>query len=179
MKYVLILVACCFALSSKGQDYFEYQRIFNRIDEDLLKENYPAAIQRLDSVYTTYDFIYARHCIKALQICCVAKDSLRADKFLAKCFRQGIPLWIIRTNELTSRSLTYSLTSHTVKAYDSLRAAHRLSINLDLARQIDTLIEIDQSRTDKVNNAFFLSASPGIMPAGDTITPNNLKKYVN
>jgi hypothetical protein len=82
---------------SFGQDYIEYHRTFHRIDEDVLARNYPLAIDRLDSIYANYDFIYAKHCFKALQICITANDSIKADKWLTKSFQQGIPLWMIRT----------------------------------------------------------------------------------
>lgn len=48
---------------SFGQDYIEYQRTFNRIDEDVISQNYNLAIKRLDSIYTNFEFIYAKHCI--------------------------------------------------------------------------------------------------------------------
>jgi hypothetical protein len=155
MKCLILQITLGFFMLAHGQDYFEYQRVFNRIDEDVLKEKYSVAIQRLDSIYTQYHFIYARHCIKALQVCCKANDSVRANKFLAKCFRQGVPLWVIRVNELTRRSLHYTSTQNTIRAYDSLRAVYKSSINKDVARQIDSLLERDQRLTDKVNSALF------------------------
>jgi hypothetical protein len=155
MKCFILQITLCFSPWVHAQDYFEYQRVFNRIDGDILNEKYDNAIQRLDSIYDRYEFIYAKHCIKALQICCKADDSIRADKFLEKCFRQGVPLWLIRVNDLTSKTLKYSTTRHTFRAYDSLRAVYTSSINQELARQIDSLIEIDQGLTNKVNNAFF------------------------
>lgn len=151
------LFALFLALPSLGgQNYIDYQRIFNRIDEDVLSAKYTLALQRLDSIYSTYDFIYARHCIKALQICCKANDSNRAALFLAKCFRQGVPMWVVRNHELMRRSLHYSTTKHIVTGYDSLHEAYKASINLVLARQVDSLFEIDQRRTRRVNDGFIL-----------------------
>ncbi len=139
-----------------GQDYIEYQRTFNRIDEDVLSRNYTLATKRLDSIYSNYDFIYAKHCFKALQICITAEDSIQADKWLGKCFKQGIPIWMIRTNELTKKSLTYSTTQNTLNNFDSLHGIYKASINTNLQKRIDSLLTIDQKFTRKVNDGFVL-----------------------
>jgi hypothetical protein len=139
-----------------GQDYITYHRTFNRIDEDVLSQNYSVAIERLDSIYSNYDFIYAKHCIKALQICVTTNDSINADKWLAKCFKQGIPLWIIRTNDLTNKSLTYFTTQKTLNNFDSLYSNYRSSVDINLREKIDSLLTIDQKYTRKVNDGFVL-----------------------
>lgn len=139
-----------------GQDYIEYHRFFNRIDEDVLSENYNLAMERLDSIYGAYEFIYAKHCIKALQICITANDSINADKWLEKCFKQGIPMWIIRTNEITNKSLTYSTTQKTLHNFDSLHSIYKASIDTNLREKIDRLLTIDQKYTRKVNDGFVL-----------------------
>jgi hypothetical protein len=141
---------------SFGQDYIEYQRTFNRIDEDVLTQNYTLAIERLDSIYSSYEFIYAKHCIKALQICITANDSVHADKWLEKCFIQGIPLWIIRTNDITKQSLKYSTTQKTLSVYDSLHSVYKSSIDTNLLEKLDSLLTIDQKYTRKVNDGFVL-----------------------
>jgi hypothetical protein len=44
-----------------GQNYLEYQRIMNRVDEDLFAEDNSLALARLDSVFCQFDFIFAKH----------------------------------------------------------------------------------------------------------------------
>ena len=55
INYFLLLLN----FNSFGQDYIEYQKIINRIDEDLLSKNYHSAIKRFDSLYSNFDFIYS------------------------------------------------------------------------------------------------------------------------
>lgn len=153
---IFLLILSAISLCSFGQNYIYYHQTFNRVDEDVLSENYNLALLRLDSIYTNYDFIYAQHCMKSLQICCFINDSIRADKWLAKSFKQGIPKWIIRTNELTKRSLYYSTTKETIQVFDSLHSVYKSSINLNIANQIDSLFDIDQKYTQRVNDGFFL-----------------------
>ena len=157
MKRLKIWILLLFLTSQLfGQDYIEYHRTFNRIDEDVLSQNYTVTIERLDSIYSKYDFIYAKHCMKALQICITANDSIKADKWLEKCFKQGIPVWIIRTNEITNKSLTYLTTEKTLNNFDSLHSIYKASIDTNLLKKIDSLLIIDQKYTKKVNDGFGL-----------------------
>lgn len=153
---IFLLILSAISLCSFGQNYIYYHQTFNRVDEDVLSENYNLALLRLDSIYTNYDFIYAQHCFKSLQICCYVDDSIRANKWLNKCFTQGISIWFIRSSELTKKSLAYSTTMETIQDFDSLYSIYKASINLNLANQIDSLFEIDQKYTQKVNDGFIL-----------------------
>lgn len=145
-------------LSSKvfGQDYIQYQKTFNRIDDDLTGQNYPLALDRLDSIEAGYKFVYGKHCVKALQICVLAKDTAKAGRWLAKCFTQGIPLWMIRSNALTRPSLAFPNTRNTIKLYDSLRQLYKNALDTNLLNRIDSLLAIDQKFTRKVNDGFVL-----------------------
>ncbi len=139
-----------------GQNYIEYHRIFNRIDDDVLTENLSLASQRLDSVYEAYDFIYAKHCIKALQIYVTLKDSVKSDLWLAKCFKQGIPIWIIRSNKITNEALRYSNTHNTILNFDSLNLIYKTRINIHVSELLDSLIKIDSKLTRNLNDGFIL-----------------------
>ncbi|MFO7723250.1 MAG: hypothetical protein R6V49_08525 [Bacteroidales bacterium] len=157
MKQLKIWLLLLFLYSQAfGQNYIDYHRTFHRIDEDVLAQNYPLAVNRLDSIYANYDFIFAKHCLKALQICITANDTINADKWLAKSFKQGIPLWMIRTNEITRKSLTYPTTQKTFNNFDSLHSIYKASIDTSLSKKIDSLLTIDQQYTRKVNDGFVL-----------------------
>jgi hypothetical protein len=156
MKFQLIIFLLLLNFNSFGQDYIEYQKIINRIDEDLLSKNYHSAIKRFDSLHSNFDFIYSRHCFKALQICSVLEDSINGGKWLEKSFLQGVPIWMVRTNNLTKQIFNYSTIQTTIQQYDSLHSIYDNSINHSLRNKIDSLYEIDQHYTKKVNNGFIL-----------------------
>jgi hypothetical protein len=156
IKFRLVVFSIFLASIVTAQDYVEYHKTINRIDEDIVNNEYALAIERLDTLYENYDFIYARHCFKALQICCVSQDSTSADKWLAKAFIQGVPIWMVRSNDLTKNVCNYSTTQSTIKQYDSLRNIYNNSISHDLRNKIDSLFEIDQKHTRKVNDGFIL-----------------------
>jgi len=156
MKSLLIFLLALLCINSFGQNYFEYQKTFNRIDNDVLANDLKLATKRLDTIYNSYNFVFAMHCIKGLQICCLQNDSINADKWLRKSFKQGVPLWMIRNNEITSKVFNYYQTINTLKLYDSLNTIYKVSVNHSIARTIDSLYEIDQRFTNKVNNGFVL-----------------------
>jgi hypothetical protein len=155
-KFPLALILFSFFNQIFGQNYIEYHRTFNRIDEDIIIHDYDKAINRLDSIYSFYEFVYAKHCVKALQICVEAKDSLKADLWLNKCFKQGVPLWLIKTNKITQKSLALTTTINTVMQFDSLHGIYLSSIDTILKKQIDSILLIDQRYTRRVNEGFIL-----------------------
>lgn len=154
--FICLAFHSSFAQQVVAEDYFAYQQIVHRIDGDILVKNYPVAIQRFDSLYENYDFIYAKHCLKALQICSVSADSVHALKWLEKCMKQGVPLWMLQKNELTKLAFNFSESHQLVDQYDSLRIIYQNSIRQDIRTTIDSLYELDQKYTQKVNDGFIL-----------------------
>jgi hypothetical protein len=63
---------------------------------------------------------------------------------------------MIRNNELTKNLFTFSTTQTTIEQYDSLRNIYNNSINHALRHKIDSLFQIDQQYTEKVNDGFIL-----------------------
>lgn len=158
MRRLLILyILLCMPVQLFSQNYIDYHRIFNRVDEDVLEKEYMSAAARLDTIYNNYDFIYAKHCTKALQIACMSEDSIRAMKWLQKAFMHGVPLWMIHANDITRKVLTYNNAHQVLLQYDSLRVIYYASIDTVLAVRINMLISEDQRLTEKVNNGFILS----------------------
>lgn len=155
MRSLLLAALLTITNAVRAQNYIDYQRIFNRVDEDLFSDRLPMARQRLDTVYESYRFIFARHCMKALQIACTLEDPALVNRWLEKSFLQGIPLWVIRYDETARKCLSYAATRQTLCRYDSLRAIYKAAINEPLARQIDSLMKIDYQYTQKVNNGFW------------------------
>jgi hypothetical protein len=156
MKRQLLFLIIFFACNTHAQDYVAYHRVINRIDQDIVNNDYNTAIARFDSLYESVDFVFASHCFKALQLSCASKDSIHACKWLEKSFLQGVPLWMIRSNDLTKLVLNYASADPIIKHYDSLQHIYNISVNAGLRNRIDSLFEIDQQFTRKVNDGFFL-----------------------
>lgn len=156
MRIVFIILTLICATQTNAQNYIDYHRINNRVDECIVRRDYKTAAIKLDSLYDGYSFMYARHCFKALQIACVLNDTADVYKWLTKCFLQGVPLWRVRANAITVKAQNYPCSSAIINSYDSLYKIYLSRINLPLAHTIDKMFDYDQKLTDKVNNGFFL-----------------------
>lgn len=153
IKIVLSCIALFFVLSVVAQDYIKYQQHFNEVDILARKKEWLKALKILDDVDKDYTFVFARHCMKSLQICCANNDSLRAGRWLTRCILSGIPGWVIRQNGITERTLYYTTTQHVWTVYDSLRNVYKRNIDTALAERIQELMEKDMRFTNKVNNS--------------------------
>lgn len=151
---ILALLICCY--TTFAQDYFAYQHICNRADDDIQSGNLHSAAMRYDSLYNSYKFIYGFHCFKALQVASKLQNEAHTSKWLTKCITQGIPLWMVRANDITNPIFTYNYTQPILQSYDSLHRVHLSNIDTILANRMWAIILKDQRRTNKVNNGFFL-----------------------
>ncbi|RZL26066.1 MAG: hypothetical protein EOO96_22855 [Pedobacter sp.] len=129
---ILIIPLLSLFYSVNAQDYYRYQRLINAIDENIISNDLKSALAKTDTIYKDYDFIYARHCIKALQISCELNDSLKAEIWLKKAFLQGVPKWIIYHNEITKKATTYENTQQVLADYDVLNQQHLSKLNSKL-----------------------------------------------
>lgn len=156
LRILLSLLCCGLALPAAGQSYILYQQYFNRADNDIVAGDFRTALQRLDTVGRQYAFIYARHCIKGLQLAVRSNDSARARYWLERAFLQGVPPWIIRRNSITRQALGWPSVGLVLTRYDSLHALHTRRIDTGLAHRIDALMRRDVRYTRRVNEGFFL-----------------------
>lgn len=156
LRFLILLTMLPVYTGAQTPDYIDYQRAVNRADARIRSNDLDGAAAILDSLGRSYDFVYAQHCFKALQVACVRNDHERADYWLARCLRQGVPLWMLRYNELTKKALAYPNTQHTLAHSDSLHAVYEASINLPLSRAIDSLMAMDMKHTRRVNDGFIL-----------------------
>lgn len=152
----IILIILLNPIFCSAQNYVQYQRTFNSIDEDVLDSQYSKALYKLDTIDKNYQFVYAKHCVKALQISVISNDSIRAQTWLSRCFKQGVPLWFLRENDLTNIALSYSTCLSTISNCDSLINIYNQNINFKLRKTIDSLLVIDQKYTQRMNNGFFI-----------------------
>ncbi len=156
-RIVFFLFFCSIHFCGFNQNYREYHQIFHRIDEDVLTQNAQMATFRLDSVLEKFDFVYAKHCMKAIQICLAQNDSIRANLWLEKAFKQGIPIWLIQMNEGTRNSLILVNTQETIQKFDQFHTTYLNKIDQNLNKTIDSLLVIDQKFTQRMNRgSFFL-----------------------
>lgn len=152
MKVLTLLF--CMALQSglSAADYFQYGKQLNRIDELLIRKQLPETLPLLDSLRKDYSFIFARHCIKALQICNALNDESRTNYWLQRSILAGIPGWYFRQLPTIKSVFRYESNRKILSQFDSLHQVYLSRVNRKLSKYIDSLFVIDQFRTDRVNN---------------------------
>lgn len=133
-----------------AQNYVDYFKTINSIDSQIVQEDYSSALDQLNQVYDSYDFIYARHCFKAVQVAIIVEDTFSLERWLLKSAEQGVPLWFIKQSDLTSKAFQFMPDSFpsTYKLHES---KYLLQIDNQLAEFIDSLLAIDQYYTKRVN----------------------------
>ena len=156
LRHLFLVMVFFVSTVAAAQDYVAYQRVFNRVDDYIATEDWNKALLSMDSVGTKYRFVYAKHCLKALQVACMANDTVRAAYWLSRSFTQGVPPWVIRSNTITAKVLSYPVTTSVLGHYDSLRSIYYANVNLKLAHRTDSMMNIDSKYTRRVNNGFFL-----------------------
>ncbi|HTN18764.1 MAG TPA: hypothetical protein VL092_13825 [Chitinophagaceae bacterium] len=152
IKFFLLLLS----FSASAQDYSAYQHCMNRVDRDIMTKNWASATQRMDSVYRDYEFIYARHCVKGLQLALLQQDEQRAAQWLGRGILQGVPLWVLRNNEVCRPVFELAATQAVLGRYDSLHRVYLSSIDTTLARRIQNMMDADTRYTRRVNDGFIL-----------------------
>ncbi len=157
----VILIALFSYTKTEAKDYFQYHELVNSLDEHIILERYSDAIPVLDSIYRNFNFIYARHSIKALQICLRVRDEERSSLWLQKSILGGVPLWYLKHLPSIRSIQEFEKCRIVLSNYDSLHQVYLKRINRKLADYIDSLFEIDQIRTNRVND--------GIIPLRYTV----------
>lgn len=152
IKFFLLFLS----LSSSAQDYSAYQRCMNRVDRDIMKREWASATQRMDSVYRDYEFIYARHCVKGLQLALLQQDEQRVAQWLGRRILQGVPLWVLRNHELCRPVLALPSGQAVLARYDSLHSVYLSRIDTALAHRIQGMMDADTRYTRRVNDGFIL-----------------------
>ncbi|MBL7837917.1 MAG: hypothetical protein JNM67_10405 [Bacteroidetes bacterium] len=154
LSFLMLLTFCSIHSNVRALDYFHYQKLVNSLDDKIIESKYEETISTLDSIYNNFNFVYARHCVKALQICLRVRDEERSALWLNKAVLAGVPQWYLK--QLTSlRAIHYIPSCKLIlKQYDSLHQIYLKRINRKLADYIDSLYDIDQFRTKRVNDGF-------------------------
>lgn len=145
--YIILLPVFLFSsFNLRSQNYIEYHRLINRLNLEILNEEYNDANTILDSITSNFSYIDATTTFKALQISTILKDTIRQKYWLKKAISLGIPMWILKQNKYTMKSLMFfhqdSCTSQ--KEENSIPSEK-------IKKIIDSIYVIDQHLTNILN----------------------------
>lgn len=155
MRCLLLLLFIFGSIRSRaGEDYIHYQQLLHRADEAILQNNLPEALLIMDSVYSDYTFVYARHCVKGLQLALKLHDDLRGARWLQRCLVQGVPVWMLRNNNITRELWQRPYGPKVIALMDSFRAVYYSRIDTNLRRHVSRMMSKDALRTRRINDGF-------------------------
>lgn len=161
-RLLLFLFVCCRANSSlANEDYIRYQRMLHRADVYIYQQQPASAQLVMDSVLQEYSFVYARHCVKGLQLALQLQDDPRAEAWLQRCLLQGVPLWMLRNNGITAGLWNRPFAAQVIGHADSFYSVYLSCIDTNLRKRVAKMTEKDARRTRRVNN--------GIVPLRYTV----------
>jgi len=100
--------------------------------------------------------INSKESIKLLQVYLKAHRSDAASEALRLCLVKGVPLWMLRNNEITKTIFTNDTFKPILTHYDSFRNVYFQSIETQAKRRIDSLFAIDQILTQRLNQSNLL-----------------------
>lgn len=112
--------------------------------------------QTLDSIDLRYRFIFARHCIKGLQVSMQCADSVRAARWFQICLVHGVPQWMLRNNFITRNAYQFHAVRYASLKEDSFHQIYISGIDTNLASQLNRIFKTDQLRTNRINNGTWI-----------------------
>lgn len=140
----LMLSNCAF-----GQNYIDYHKRRMVAEQAILDTNYEKAVAIYDSLFTEYDFVFARNCYTACQTAIEANNMEKAFLFMKKGVLQGLKITMIDQDSILVNLKKDTRWENFAQQYDSLRRIYIGKVNWQLRYKIDELNDLDQKWRDK------------------------------
>jgi hypothetical protein len=130
--------------------YIQLQQIFNRIDEDLIRQPdhlQEITLRRLDSIPAD-SFIFPAHALSGLKLTTLANDTSRMRNWCVRAMRHGYTYEYLNKNIQTKKSLQFV----SKKEADSLFGIYLYSKDTLLSKELQRRFNYDQILTKHIND---------------------------
>src|SRR5690606_31304279 len=124
---LILLGSSSFHFQDSKSIKFENE-LHTRINWDIYHKNYQLASLRCDTFRREAIDINSKESIKLLQVYLKAHRSDAASEALRLCLVKGVPLWMLRNNEITKTIFTNDTFKPILTHYDSFRNVYFQSI---------------------------------------------------
>lgn len=151
---ILILISFNARLNAQPPDYIGYTRFITITDSLILDSNYREALQVMNQLPAQYPSIFARHCVKALQLSVLNSDTISMDDWLTRSILKGVPLWMLRRSKITAPLFTSDHFKQLIRHSDSVYQNQLSQLNQSIRDTVRQLQNLDQKRTRRVNDGF-------------------------
>lgn len=138
--------------------YLAYTQQITNVSLLVFEGKEQEALQKFDSLFDAYPYIFASHTYLGLQLAGKLKNEPLGYKYLRRAFLTGVPAYLVRRDSLISglKTLNPRQWNRTMAQYDSLHQIYLNTLHTPLKHSVDSLYEIDQALTDRLNQSVIL-----------------------
>lgn len=158
--FFVILPVLLWPKISIGKDhshpnYIDYNKRITIISILIFEHHEKEALQKFDSLYRKFDFVFAKDLYMGLQLASKLKETKLGFIYLKKSIEQGITRKLISSDSLVAnlKKLDPGRWNQIFLKYDSLHKAYKTHHQPALRTFIDSVYEKDQELTNKLNNS--------------------------
>jgi hypothetical protein len=146
LLFVLLFLPALFHYSNTQQqeDYSEYHRTIQDIEKSIVAENYKEALDLMEEISNSYEFVFLRDYKIATQLAIYLKDFQSAFKYLKLGISNGWTLKEIKKNKFMKALTSKKEWSAVEDDYKVLRIEYDRRINDDLRREVKEMYKKDQ-----------------------------------
>lgn len=155
---LLFAVKWSLAAMPSKQDYILYNKKITEVSILIFRGHEQLALQKFDSLFNSFDYIFAKDAYMGTQLAArLGKDSV-GFRYLNYCIGHGVPLPLIRRDSLIHRLCLADpgRWQKTLEGYAQVRAFYINRISTPCRKTIDSLYELDQALTRKLNASILL-----------------------
>ena len=161
VKYFLLFFFLSLSFSLFSQDYYAYYEFVKKGRGFVAEEDYEAALEAYEACFESFDFVFARDCIHALQVASVLKDKDAQLSFSARALRQGVPLTFLEKMEVLKGFRASTYWDSLLQAEDSLVLQYQSTIDTLLREEIRAMFTQDQLYREEYYGSLFRRRSIG------------------
>jgi hypothetical protein len=130
--------------AQQSKDYREYNAAILKIEKSIIGENYRKALDEIESISNSYDFVFLRDYKIATQLAVYLKDFENAFKYLKLGISDGWTLNEIKKDKFLKPLTSMGQWNRIINEYDSLRSEYENGINQDIREMVQIMYKKDQ-----------------------------------
>ena len=134
VKYLFLFFFLSLSFDLFSQDYHVYYEWVKKGKCFVAEKDYKSALEEYKACFESFDFIFARDCIHALQVASELNDEDAQLSFSARALGQGVPLSFLEKMEVLNEFRTTGYWDKLLKAKDSLVLRYQSSIDTVLRK---------------------------------------------
>lgn len=132
-----------------SQNYDSYYIKLHEAKQLILSDSSARSLQKYYQLSLDFDFMFARDVYHAIQLSAQTNDTSLAKHFILRAIQQGVPIKMIKEEQMLSNLLTEKHWSTIMIRHDSLRAVYDGKINRTIREEINSMFVEDQAIRQK------------------------------